>query len=157
APAWDGIARHLIHDPDDRAGIAYLASTKQGRRVYLNRLLTDADVVIPVGRLAFDPELGIRGPWSVLFPGLSDRQTMRDLRVGAGGPVPSRAAVRHEARLDELCEVGWLLGTHLLVGILPGATGVREVVAGRVEAVRERAIAALEQDWTMQAPSRAEL
>ncbi len=70
----------MVHDPDDRAQIAYLASTKEGRRVYLNRLLTDADVVVPVGRLGYDPILGFRGPWSLLFPGLSDRETLRGLR-----------------------------------------------------------------------------
>src|SRR5579883_701159 len=54
-----------VHDPDDRARIAYLASTKEGRRVYLNRSLTDADVVVPVGLMRYDPEVGYRGPWSV--------------------------------------------------------------------------------------------
>ena len=57
-----------IHDSRDRGQLAYLAATKQGRRIYLNRLLTDADVVIPVGRLGYDPILGYRGPWSAIFP-----------------------------------------------------------------------------------------
>ena len=46
----------IVHDPDDRSQLAYLATTKQGRRVYLNRLLTDADLVVPVGRLGFDSQ-----------------------------------------------------------------------------------------------------
>src|SRR3954447_11106547 len=61
----------VFHDPSNREGLAYLAATKDGRRVYLNRHLTDADVVIPVGRAGFDPVVGYRGPWCVLFPGLS--------------------------------------------------------------------------------------
>ena len=65
------------HDPDDRDKLAYLATTSQGRRVYLNRLLTDADVVIPVGVLGYDSVLGYRGPWSLVFPNLSDRETLR--------------------------------------------------------------------------------
>ena len=48
--------------PDDRTQIAYLANTKEGRRVYLNRLLTDADVVVPVGRLGYDPTWDFAGP-----------------------------------------------------------------------------------------------
>src|SRR5271170_1140540 len=51
-----------VHDPNDRTQLAYLATTKQGRRVYLNRLLTDADLVVPVGRLGFDSLMGYRGP-----------------------------------------------------------------------------------------------
>ncbi len=76
---WGGV-RVVVHDPDDRTAMAYLASTREGRRVYLNRVLTDADVVLPVGRLGYDPDLGFRGPWSVLYPGLSDRETLRKSR-----------------------------------------------------------------------------
>ena len=57
------------HDPADRSRMAYLSSTKEGRRVYLNRHVTDADVVIPVGRVGYDPVLGYRGPWNVSFRG----------------------------------------------------------------------------------------
>lgn len=140
-----------VHDPDDRSGIAYLASTKDGRRVYLNRLLTDADVVLPVGLLRHDADLGHRGPWSLLFPGLSDRATMQALRDPAGG-VHWRGA-----RLEESSEVSWLLGAQFSVGIVPGAAGVLEVVAGRDAAVRDAGIAAIDRHWTMEAPSRAEV
>jgi hypothetical protein len=147
----------VVHDPDDRARIAYLASTQEGRRVYLSRLITDADVVVPVGRLGFDPDLGFRGPWSVLFPGLSDRKTRQELRDRDGGEAgegPQRLA---NARLDESFEVNWLLGTQFYLGIVPGSRGLLEVVAGRDAAVRERGIASLEQNWTLRAPSRAEM
>jgi len=58
----------VVHDPDDRNEQAYLATTRSGRRIYLNRHLTDADVVVPVARLGYDPVVGYRGPWSLLFP-----------------------------------------------------------------------------------------
>ncbi len=69
-----------VHDSRDRGQLAYLAATKQGRRIYLNRQLTDADVVIPVGRLGHDPIMGYRGPWSVVFPELSERATIETHR-----------------------------------------------------------------------------
>jgi hypothetical protein len=147
----------VVHDPDDRAQLAYLASTKQGRRVYLNRLLTDADVVVPVGRMGYDPDLGYRGPWSVLFPELSDRDTVRAWR---GRPIePAGGAAREQAgaRLDEALEVSWLLGTQFHLGLVPAAAGLLEPVAGRDTAVRDRGIAALGQHWTFRAPARAEV
>jgi lactate racemase len=146
-----------VHDPDDRARIAYLASTKQGRRVYLNRSLTDADVVVPVGLLRHDADAGYRGPWSVVFPDLSDRQTMQSLRARGAPASPEAERRRQEASVDESCEVSWLLGSQFFLGIVPGATGLAEVVAGREAAVRERGIAAVEQHWSLKAPSRAEL
>ncbi len=145
-----------VHDPDDRAGLAYLANTRQGRRVYLNRLVTDADVVVPVGLLRYDAELGCRGPWSLLFPGLSDRPTMQSFRGGAAGD-PAGIQRRREARIGESSEVSWLLGAQFAVGIVAGGSGLLEVVAGRDAVVRDAGIAAVERHWTMAAPSRAEV
>jgi hypothetical protein len=146
-----------VHDPDDRARIAYLASTKQGRRVYLNRSITDADVVVPVGLLRYDPDVGYRGPWNLLFPGLSDRQTMQSLRAGKGSESPDADRARQEARLEESFEVSWLLGSQFYLGIVPAVAGLLEVVAGRDAAVCAEGIASVERNWAMRSPSRAEL
>ncbi len=148
-----------LHDPDDRTQIAYLASTSAGRRVYLNRLLTDADVVVPVGRVGYDPALGFRGPWSVLYPTMSDRATMAAVRDRAR-PSSDEGEGEHRpggAMLDESFEVSWLLGTQFYLGLVPGARGLADVVAGRDTAVRQRGIESVEQNWTLRAPSRAEL
>jgi nickel-dependent lactate racemase len=146
-----------VHDPDDRTQLAYLASTKQGRRVYLSRVLTDADVVVPVGRFGYDPDLGYRGPWSVVFPGLSDRDTMRAVRNGGFDASEDDPRGTDRAALEESFEVNWLLGTQFHIGLLPGADGLLEVVAGRDSTVRDRGIASLERHWTFRAPARAEL
>ena len=116
----EGVA-WLVHDPDDRAQIAYLSSTQEGRRVYLNRYLTDADIVIPIGALGYDGTLGYRGPWSVIYPGLSDRETLTRYRgLVVEGP-PDRE--KPSASLLESAEAGWLLGCQLQVGVLPGPSG----------------------------------
>ena len=105
-------------------------------------MLTDADVVVPVGRFGYDPDLGYRGPWSVVFPGLSDRETMRALRNRGGSRRPERSrAGRIGPRMDESFEVSWLLGTQFHIGLVPGADGLLEVVAGRDTAVRDQGIA----------------
>ena len=52
------------HDPSDRSQIAYLSSTSDGRRIYLNRLLIDADFVFPISSLFYDPIVGYRASWT---------------------------------------------------------------------------------------------
>ena len=147
----------VIHDPDDRTQLAYLAATKQGRRVYLNRVLTDADVVIPVARLGFDPILGYRGPWSVIFPELSERATLNTHHARFRDEPEHLRTVRASVGLDESSEVSWLLGSQFHVGIVPGSDGLEAVVAGRESAVRTQGIAAVNSVWTFSAPTRAEL
>jgi len=146
-----------VHDPNDRTQLAYLATTKQGRRVYLNRLLTDADLVVPVGRLGFDSVLGYRGPWSVLFPLLSDRETLRAHRELLRDEPGESSQGPATPLLAESFEVSWLLGTQFHLGLVPGSSGLFEVVAGLESAVRDLGIATLEQHWRFDADSRAEL
>jgi lactate racemase len=147
----------VVHDPRDRSQLAYLAATKEGRRIYLNRLLTDADVVIPVGRLGYDPNLGHRGPWSVIVPDLSERETIEAYRGRVPNEAEGHPGAHARANLDESFEVSWLLGSQFHLGVVPGFAGPAEFVAGRENAVRERGIAALDRYWKFEADSRAEL
>jgi lactate racemase len=145
------------HDPSDRVGLAYLAATQAGRRIYLNRLLTDADVVIPVSRLGFAPIIGYRGPWSLLFPELSDRETLVSYRTRFSDSTDGTLAPAARALLDESSEVSWLLGSQFQIGVVAGSAGIAEVIAGGAGAVRERGIASVDQLWTCEVESRAEL
>src|SRR5262249_41637553 len=60
------------HDPADRKKLSYLATTKRGRRVYLNRSLVDADQLVILSRRRYDPLLGYSGLEDVIFPALGD-------------------------------------------------------------------------------------
>jgi hypothetical protein len=139
------------HDPTDRAGLAYLSATSAGRRIYLNRHVTDADFVLPIGRLGFEERLGYQGPWSVLFPRMSDEAARGDRR----GDRPTRQ--QQELGLAESAEVGWLLGCQFQVGILAGASAAAGILAGRDEDVRREGIASVEASWTFRVDEEADL
>jgi len=148
-----GIALEL-HDPTDQRRLAYLATTNEGRRIYLNRHVTDADVVIPVGRLGYDPILGYRGPWSAIFPSLSNQETRASYRQTLAGDAPEQRTPRPE--LDETFEVSWLLGTQFHLGLVPGRSGLAEAWGGLAEPVRDLAIGAVDRLWSFRPPTRAE-
>lgn len=143
-----GIER-VVHDPTDRESLAYLASTASGRRVYLNRRLADADCVVPVGRIGPDDALGIRGPWSVIDPGLSDATPApRSLLASARGLPPG---------LEESIEISWLLGSQFQVGGVPAGADSVEVICGQAAAVRDRGLAMLDRSWGVMVDERADL
>jgi nickel-dependent lactate racemase len=117
-----------VHDPADPRKLAYLASTKAGRRVYLNRTLVEAEFVILLTGRGYDPVSGYAGAESAVFPALSNEET----RAGFAGEFSADAPgdrpwpVRAEA-----AEILWLLGTPFLVQVIPGeGDTVHEVVAG---------------------------
>jgi nickel-dependent lactate racemase len=120
-----------VHDPADRRHLSYLATTKHGRRVYLNRTVVDADQVVILAGRSYDPLLGYAGGESALYPALSDRATQQEtgdgLALASGELKP--AALHHEA-----AEVAWLLGVPFLVQIIEGAgEDIAHVVAGPVD------------------------
>lgn len=144
-----------IHDPACRDRLAYLATTAKGSRIYLNRTLTDSDVVLPVGLLRHDPLTGPQGPWSVLFPELSDEETREAHRRSLGEALPT--ASPHSVPDEEAVEVGTLLGAHLQIGVVPGSRGPVEYIAGLVSQVRDVGMLAIDRCWSFRPESRAEL
>lgn len=139
----------VVHDPSDRESLAYLAGTTGGRRIYLNRRLADADCVVPVGRIGPDDALGLRGPWSVIDPGLSDAAPARGSLLS-----PPRDG---SAALEESLEVSWLLGSQFQVGVIPAASGLLHVVSGQPATLRDRGSALLDEAWGFAVDDRADL
>jgi SAM-dependent methyltransferase len=123
------------HDPEDREKLAYLATTKAGRRVYLNRTLVEADFTVVLSGRRFDPTFGYAGAEAAIFPALGEAEVLAEL-VGKYSLDPP-AAKPNEARAEAM-EVAWLLGTPFLVQVVegPGDT-VHEVVAGLPDSTAE--------------------
>ncbi len=107
-----------IHDPTDRRKLSYLTTTKQGRRLYLNRTVVDADQVVVLTGLGYDPVLGYGGATGALYPALSDEATRQDLCSRVSLAVPGKV---HWPVLKEAEEVAWLLGAPFFVQVIEGA------------------------------------
>lgn len=146
----------IAHDPMDRERLAYLASTSaRERRVYLNRVLVDADFALPVGLLGYDPVAGRRGPWDSLFPGLSDAPTLEALRREL--PEESSVWSGPSDPRGEAFEVGWLLGSRFQIGVVPGVGGPVEFDAGLDDEVRAQGAEAVDRSWRFRVKTQAEV
>lgn len=144
-----------VHDPSSREKLAYLSTTAGGRRLYFNRTVADADVVLPIGMLRYDPLVGRHGPWSLLFPGLSDQESAESYRrAWREEPHDQAVPIPH---LDEAMEASWLLGSQLQIGVVPGVRGPAGFVVGVMESVRDQGAEVLDRLWGFQPEARAEL
>lgn len=123
------------HDPAERKKLAYLASTKAGRRVYLNRTLVEADFVILLTGRGYDPILGYAGAEAAVFPGLSDEE----VRAAIAGELSKDAPTAHPSAVrTEAAEIAWLLGSPFLVQVILGAgDSIQAVVAGLLDSSAE--------------------
>jgi nickel-dependent lactate racemase len=124
-----------VHDPADRKRLAYLATTRRGRRIYLNRTAVEADQIVVLARERYDPLLGYWGPAAELFPELSDEATGQELSkhlsTAPPGDKPWPAAQESE-------EVTWLLGAPFMVHVIEGSGDeITQVIAGDAAAAGE--------------------
>jgi nickel-dependent lactate racemase len=132
--AWQDV--HVeVHAPGDRRHLSYLATTRRGRRLYLNRTAVDAAQLVLLTRRTYQPSLGYAGGETALFPALSDEATLKELWADHSADVAGKAA---SPLAEEAVEVAWLLGAPFLVQVIEGAgDDVCRVVAGPVESSGE--------------------
>lgn len=142
------------HHPDDRKLLAYLATTKGGRRIYLNRSLVDADQTVILTRRRYDALLGYAGGASVIFPGLCETETADAVRthISLAAPNAGTWKLKHEAD-----EVAWYLGAPFFVQVIESGGGdILHIVAGAHEA-RRQGERLLDAAWHVTAEGPADL
>jgi nickel-dependent lactate racemase len=126
-----------VHQPGDRRRLSYLAATKDGRRIYLNRTLVDADQAVVLTGRGYDPLLGYSGGAGSLYPVLADTDTVRSLvpKLSPQAAPDETWPTRAEAH-----EVAWLLGSPFFVQVIEGPSDdIAAVVAGLAEATADGA------------------
>jgi nickel-dependent lactate racemase len=142
------------HDPGDHESLSYLAASKENRPIYVNRLLFDADVVLPIGCLRPDTALGYLGVCGGVFPAFSDEETRQRFRSTNW----AESEVHRRRYQQESDEASWLLGVQLILQVVPGlGDTILHVLAGQGASVAERGRRLCEDAWTHQIPERAGL
>ncbi len=142
------------HRADDRKLLAYLATTKGGRRIYLNRSLVDADQTVILTHRRYDALTGHAGGASVIFPGLCEIETANEVRshISLAAPSVGSWKLKHEAD-----EVAWYLGAPFFVQVIQGGGGqILHVVGGAHEA-RRHGERLLDAYWHVTADEPADL
>ena len=151
ALAWGVEVR--AHDPEDRSEIGYLANFADGKPVYLNRAICEADFVVPIGCARLEARAGYPCYSNGLFPAFSDREAMSRFQSPKAAGAVRRKRLHAQAR-----EVEWLLGAIFSMRVLPaGGDGALAIEAGENAAVAKHSRQICRAAWQFSAPSRADL
>lgn len=148
------VVQWRVHDATDPAQQAYLATTANGERIYLDREVVHADFVMSIGQIGFDPVLGYRGTNTVLYPGLSSTSAVQKSR----GFGHQELAPEDDRPLRQLVnEIGWLLGIQFSLQVLPArGAGVSAVLGGFEQSVWQRGRDLLAEQQEVELAERAE-
>ncbi len=141
------------HQPGEKGMMAYLAAAKSGDPIYVNRVVLDSDVVIPIGVFRLCPDLEPAGVHDSLFRTFSN--TASSDQSSHSPWIDSRQSRQSQQLADE---AGWLLGVQFTIQIIPGpGDEVLHVIAGDTNAVAKRGKQLCEAAWRFDVPKRASL
>lgn len=146
--------RVVLHNPGDQEGLQYLAADKAARPIYLNRVLCEADFVLPLSMPRLTSSLAFAGGYHGLFPTFADLETQRRFRA----PSSADHAAQQKHRREEADGAIWQLGVHFLTQIVPGrGDDVLHVVTGQANDVIKEAAQRYEAAWLHSIPEKAGL
>ncbi|MEZ6047081.1 MAG: lactate racemase domain-containing protein [Planctomycetaceae bacterium] len=142
------------HDANLPNGGSYLASSSTSDRIYLDPAIIDADLILPIGQIAFAPLLGYKGNFSTLYPGMSSAEAIKK----SHGQANVELEPEDERHLHQLVEeIGWLLGIQFTLQVVASAQGgIAQVLAGAPDSVMRKGKELLEKFWTVRVPDRLE-
>jgi|GEM_PF-2220101 len=150
-----GQVRVTTHDPNNRDSLAYLTNTPSGRPIYLNRMLLDADMIIPIGCYRGDLSWSYRGLYGSLYPTFSNDATHARYRNPHMLDTRDEVFAKSQREVDS---VGRLAGMQFTVQVLPGPVDeVAEILAGETSAVARRAETWWNSAWRNPRPEPAEV
>ena len=123
----------VAHNPNDPQSLAMLGVAKDDSPILLNRMLVDADVVIPIERYEAAPGMGYFGMQSVIYPRFADAETQKRFLF-------SEAKRNREKLLAtlvaEVGEVAYCLGVTMTVQILADIQDeIQQIIVGDAKTI----------------------
>lgn len=140
-----------VHDPDNQELMGYLAAGESADPIYFNRLILEADFVVPLAIARPQGCMDLRSEAGGVFPLFADRrsqQRVRDAQFFENSPQETTQSAQ-----QQIDEAGWLLGILMVVEVLPTVDAqAAEIVAGTPTGVRRRFASSVESSWQRSAP-----
>ncbi|MDA7979164.1 MAG: lactate racemase domain-containing protein [Pirellulales bacterium] len=155
ASDWASQVKCLLHEPDNRSELAFVATTEEGEPLLVNRALADADVLLPVTVTRSQDALGYCGPHGLLCHTFGDSTTMRRFRAFHAGQSQPQASRWTQRKADE---AAWALGLNFCLHVSPGVNGgILEILAGKNDSVAKKSAQAFQSAWRYRLPRSADL
>ncbi|MFH1302852.1 MAG: lactate racemase domain-containing protein [Planctomycetota bacterium] len=155
APELQEKAQWITHDPEAKETHGYLGTSAGGERIYLSKHILEADFILPIELVGYDPLIGYVGGGSSIYPGFSSQEAI----VKSRGQSHRELTPAESRPLRQLIdEVGWMLGLQYSLQVIPASgSGVSEIVFGSSEAAFRKSKELLDQYWKLQPSYKSEV
>jgi len=145
----------VIHDSESKDELGYLGTSAGGERIYLSKYLLEADFILPIERVAYDPLIGYAGGGSSIYPGFSSQEAILKSRGQSHRELTPTESRPLRQLIDEAC---WMLGLQYSLQVIPSAgQGIVEIVFGNSEAAFRKGKELLDRYWKLEPGYKAEV
>ena len=139
------LATFIVHDSNDKHAVAYIAASDNGDPVYVNRLLFDADVILPINCASHSEEINE----DCVYPRFSSAATLSRFHQNKGSK---------KSRLAEVTRANEFLGIFMSLEVVSGPGGqVQEIIFGRKELANRNATHKAEASWAVSKQAATQL
>ena len=126
-----------VHDPSNSYGLSYLAANEAGDAVHINKILADADVVLPIGC----PTPGDQQRYDCVYPDFGSEARLEQFNAGSG-------SIKERTQEIELANDN--LGTFFSMQIINSPGGeVAAVVSGAKKDAIDHAKRTADEIWAV--------
>lgn len=148
-------AQWVFHDPEDQEGLGYLGTSTGGERIYLSKHLLEADFILPIELVSFDPLIGYAGGGSCIYPGFSSQEAI----IKSRGQSHRELTPNESRPLRQLIdEVAWMLGLQYSPQVIPaGGLEISAITFGSLESTFRKAKSILDQTWKLEPEYKSEM
>lgn len=148
-------ANWVVHNPESQDDLGYLGTSTGGERIYLSRHLLEADFILPIEKVGYDPLIGYAGGGSSLYPGFSSMEAI----VRSRGQSHRELTPSDSRPLRQLIdEVGWMLGLQYSLQVIPaGGQQAADIIFGSLEAAFRKGKELLDLVWRVEPEYKAEM
>ena len=127
-----------VHDPGNSYGLSYLAANEAGDPVHINKLLADADVVLPIGC----PTPGDQQRYDCVYPDFGSEARFEQFKTGSGSI---------NQRTQEIDLANDHLGTFFALQIVSAPGGeVASIISGAKKDALDHAKRTADEIWAVQ-------
>ena len=153
-PDWAEPVEFTLHDPANTNQLSYLAASEDGRPIYFNRNIGDADFVVPIASIRPENAHDCFGVHSGLFPSFADLESQQRFFAREVDISPKR----RQACQKDADEAAWLLGIQFTVQIIPGSgSSILHILAGQYDEVYRHGRTLSDAAWSFAPDEPAEL
>ena len=132
----------LHHDPKSSEHV-YLGETSKGTKIYLNKMLIEADLRVVISFVEPHPYAGYGG-LDVILPGVSGDETIKNHGVLALHPRAKRGVLKHNPAYEDMLEASNLVGIDFSIELARVGDSIVGVFAGSLNETFRRGVKLLE-------------